>query len=81
MLVYPLLDAIVTSWATDTVEDSDFVRGNITNEVEKTEGRVVPLFVWQRISAVFLVGSVLSVAYPVWLYRRRSHTKPPESHP
>eukprot|EP01043_Picozoa_sp_COSAG02_P046597 COSAG02_NODE_4375_length_5437_cov_7.337580_3_plen_92_part_00 len=91
MLVYPLLDAIVTSWATNTVEGSDFLRGNVTNDVDGTEGRVVPLFVWQRISAAFLVGTVLSVAYPMWLYRRRGNTeqnagdkqglKAPGSHP
>ena len=75
MLVYPLLDMIVTSWATNEVQESDFLRGNITNDVEETEGRVVPLFVWQRISAAFLVGTVLSVAYPVWLYRRRCNTE------
>ena len=71
MLVYPLLNTIVTSWAATTAEGSDPLVANTTGAEGGSEGSVVPFFVWREISAAFLVGTMLSVAYPLWLYRRR----------
>ena len=62
VLVYPLLDAIVTAWAVEpAVAEAEGMQ---------SQGAVVPFFVWQRISAMFLLGTALSVSYPVWLYRK-----------
>lgn len=76
MLVYPLLGAIVTSWTTaDVLEVPVSLHANATNEIEENRSVVVPFWVWRQLSAVFLGATMLSVAYPAWLYRRAKHLK------
>ena len=91
MLVYPLLDSIVTSWAAATTEESESLHANITDVEEDASGSVVPFSVWRPISAAFLIGTILSGVYPAWLYHRgnlnsattadKSARRPPNSHP
>lgn len=65
MLVYPFMNAIVTPWTANATHVA----------YREGETGVVPFFVWRQINVGFLVATMVSVAYPAWLYRRDRRTK------
>eukprot|EP01050_Picozoa_sp_SAG11_P013760 SAG11_NODE_1629_length_4547_cov_2.310701_3_plen_138_part_00 len=75
MLIYPLATWIIADATGDAMILAPEMAASSAGGREDVEATFVPFDVWRRIWGGFLVGTVLSVLYPIWLWRRTQHSR------